>query len=73
MRNNVEVKSFISEQLSGIRADDTKEFQTKVISSIYAHLEKLGHDTATIKLMIDEVIVEKLKFLVKKLKDLNKK
>ena len=73
MRNNIEVKSFISEQLSGIRADDTKEFQTKVISSIYKHLENLGHDSPDIKIMIDEAIVKKLKFLVKKLKDLNDK
>ena len=69
----MEVKSFIREQLSGVRVDDTKEFQIAVISSIYKHLENLGHDSHNIKIMIDEIIVEKLKFLVKKLKDLNEK
>jgi len=73
MKNNTEVKCFVKEQLSGIRSDDTKEFQMEVIGLIYTYLEKLGHSSDAIKLMINEVIVEKLNILAKKLKDLNDK
>ena len=73
MNNRADVKCFVKEQLSGIRMDDTKGFQVAVIGSIYEHLEKLGHDPHDIKTMIDEIIMEKLDALVKKLKDLNDK
>ena len=73
MKSNAEIKSFIKEQLSGIRPEDDKEFQAKVIAAIYQYLEKMGHERHAIKLMIDEIIVEKLKALVKKLKDLGDK